>query len=531
MLPLVNALALAVPAPRARVALAVPELATTLPNILMILSDDHGHTDLGITGIDTHVDTPVLDDLAAKGARFEFGYSTAPQCVPSRAGLLSGRNQATFGLYMNDADAGYGKAVLPPREKVMTIAEHLKDAGHGYVTGMSGKWHLGGVQDGVVEHPGDRGFDEFMEGLVGSFTCNVDAHGVVAKARTVVNGSNRIDISADFAERFVARHRKDRFFYYWAPFGPHEPMLEDGDPYLTAFPKPHYAWYLPEENDRRHRALALVKAIDTRLGGILETLRQHALEESTLILFASDNGAPLNLHFDAEQSRFTRLAGEVESYMGSENVPLRGAKGFLWEGGIRVPMFAYWKGSIPPGQVITEPVTTLDLTATIARAAGVEIHEKHFEGQDLLPRLVGHEATVTRPGGVLRHFWTSKSGDSAVRSGDWKLRRCRSPHTELAYLFNITADPLELDNLVGRHQIAFDELTSLLDDWEADLPFAVSCLPAADRGRRYVRTAAEPCNASCIDPRYVVEHSATCYPGEMEGLELGELRRPRVRPR
>jgi len=371
----------------------------------MVLSDDHGHTDLGITGIDSVVDTPVLDKLAASGARFEYGYASAPQCVPSRAGLMSGRNQNTFGLYMNDADAGYGAAVLPPKQKVTTIAEHLKDAGHGYVTGMSGKWHLGGVGAHAVEHagPGDRGFDEFMDGLVDTFHTNIDADGaLLAQTLLVRNSSNRVDISADFAERFVARHSKDRFFYYWAPFGPHEPMLEDGDPYLAAFPKPHYSWYSAEENDRRHRALAMVKAIDTRLGGVLEALRQHSLEESTLILFASDNGAPLGLDFNAEEGRYSRLAGAAEAYQGSENVPLRGAKGFLWEGGIRVPMLAYWKGTIPPGQVVREPVTTLDLTATIARAAGLDL--KVLEGKSLLPRLVGHEAMVTRPHGELQYF-------------------------------------------------------------------------------------------------------------------------------
>ena len=361
MLALLPGLAPAVPAPGEPVALAAPRLgagSSELPNILMVLSDDHGHTDLGITGVDSVVDTPVLDRLAANGALFKYGYASAPQCVPSRAGLMSGRNQNTFGLYMNDANAGYGVAVLPPKPKVKTIAEHLKDAGHGYVTGMSGKWHLGGVEPHVVEHAGDRGFDEFMDGLVEQFHTNIDADGArLDTMRVVHNRSNRVDISADFAQRFVARHSNDRFFYYWAPFGPHEPMLEDGDPYLAAFPKPHYSWYSAEENDRRHRALAMVKAIDTRLGSIVDALRQHSLEESTLILFASDNGAPLGLAY--EGGRYSRLAGVAEAYQGSENVPLRGAKGFLWEGGIRVPMLAYWKGAIPPGQVVREPVTTL----------------------------------------------------------------------------------------------------------------------------------------------------------------------------
>jgi len=438
MLALLPGLAPAVPAPGEPVALAARRLgagSSELPNILMVLSDDHGHTDLGITGIDSVVDTPVLDRLAANGALFKYGYASAPQCVPSRAGLMSGRNQNTFGLYMNDANAGYGVAVLPPKPKVKTIAEHLKDAGHGYVTGMSGKWHLGGVEPHVVEYAGDRGFDEFMEGLVEQFHTNIDADGArLDTMRVVHNGSNRVDISADFAQRFVARHSNDRFFYYWAPFGPHEPMLEDGDPYLAAFPKPHYSWYSAEENDRRHRALAMVHAIDTRLGSIVDTLRQHSLEESTLILFASDNGAPLGLEY--EGGRYSRVAGVAEAYQGSENVPLRGAKGFLWEGGIRVPMLAYWKGAIPPGQVIREPVTTLDLTATAARAAGLDLPV--LEGSSLLPRLVGHEHTVSRPHGELQYFWTSKSGDSAVRSGDWKLRRCRSHQLELVYLFNVT---------------------------------------------------------------------------------------------
>ena len=447
MLVLLPALAPAVRAPSEPAALTAPRFgagSSELPNILMVLSDDHGHTDLGITGIDSLVDTPVLDKLAANGALFEYGYASAPQCVPSRAGLMSGRNQNTFGLYMNDADAGYGVAVLPPKSKVMTIAEHLKDAGHGYVTGMSGKWHLGGVEPNVVEHAGNRGFDEFMDGLVDQFRTNIDPddESLLDTALLVRNSSNRVDVSADFAERFVARHSKDRFFYYWAPFGPHEPMLEDGDPYLAAFPKPHYSWYSDEENDRRHRALAMVKAIDTRLGSVLAALQQHALEESTLILFASDNGAPLGLDFDKEEGRYTRLAGAAEAYQGSENVPLRGAKGFLWEGGIRVPMFAYWKGTIPPGQVIREPVTMLDLTATIARAAGLDL--KVLEGQSLLPRLVGDAVTVARPTSV-RALAKLPEGSHGALQYFWNPNPSPSPSPTLTPTPNPNPNPNQAD--------------------------------------------------------------------------------------
>ena len=500
------------------------------PNVLMVLSDDHGHTDLGVMGIDATVDTPVLDRLASKGARFEFGYATAPQCTPSRAGLLSGRNQNTFGLYDNDADVGYGVGVLPPRPKVVTISERVRE--FGYVTGMSGKWHLGAESD-ATQNPGGRGFDEYLVGMIGRWHTNLDPTGRSSTAVTLVqNRSNRIDVSADFAELFLTRHRTKRFFYYWAPFGPHEPMLEDGDPYLEAFPMPRNKYYTDEENDRRRRGLALIKAIDTRLGGILDVLRRHALEESTLILFASDNGAPMSLGYDKARDHFSRVPMEQSSYAGSDNVPLRGAKGFLWEGGIRVPMLAYWKDTIPSGQVIAQPVTTLDFTATIADAVGLKASRSEgFDGQSLLPGLVSAAAPtlVARPGGgpdgVLKHFWASKTGDSAVRSGDWKLRRCRSPTKELVYLFNITEDPLELRNLVEENKQVHALLTSRLDKWEAGLPFTVACrADGKETGEVFIWPDALQCTARHVDPRMLVgsdwngpaSRGATCFPAPLE---------------
>jgi arylsulfatase A-like enzyme len=205
------------------------------PNIMMLLSDDHGYTDLG-KEIDPNVDTPNLDRMVREGLRFTSGYSSAPQCVPSRAGLMSGRDQNRFGLFQNGADAGHGEDTLPPNVK--TIAEHVRK--RGYVTGMAGKWHLGSNHDNKT-NPGGRGFDEYMSGTMGNFYTNVDRstgdviHGAplfddagTAKSSHVPNEEldslkglpkldaqyrNRVDATGDFAEAFITRHAQRPFFF------------------------------------------------------------------------------------------------------------------------------------------------------------------------------------------------------------------------------------------------------------------------------------------------------------------------------
>ena len=207
------------------------------PNIMMLLSDDHGYTDLG-KDIDPNVDTPNLDRMVREGVRFTSGYSSAPQCVPSRAGLMSGRDQNRFGLFQNGADAGYGEDTLPPNVK--TIAEHVRQLG--YVTGMAGKWHLGSNHDNKT-NPGGRGFDEYMSGTMGNFYTNVDrTSGDVINGAPVFDDAgtgksshvpneldtldnlkglprlntdyrNRVDATGDFAEAFITRHAQNPFFF------------------------------------------------------------------------------------------------------------------------------------------------------------------------------------------------------------------------------------------------------------------------------------------------------------------------------
>ena len=511
------------------------------PNILMVLTDDHGYTDIG-PDIDSNVATPVLADLLRKGMHLTNGYATAAQCVPSRAGLMTGRNQNTFGLWKNGADAGFGPSTLPPRPNVTTIAEHLKELG-GYVTGMAGKWHIG-PDDNPSTNPRGRGFDWFFSGTNNQWWANMilgPAGGVVpvcANASQVVNSChsgishtsdkrNRIDVTAEVAEAFIQTHQAARWFFYWAPYGPHHPMLEDGDTYLESFRKVFkpYSWYTASENDARRRGLALVHAIDTRMGLILTKLRSHSLEEKTLILFSSDNGAPLGASWDSynklrrnvwrapsaplpsprpegSQDDLLWMRDSSASYVGSENLPLRGDKGTTWEGGCKVPMFIYWKGRIAPGQVMRQAVTTLDLTATIAQAAGMhELPAEHFDGVSLLPWLLG--APLPASNTIHAHlYWHGLLGDTAVQSGGWKLRR-----SDETFLFNITHDPLELYNLAESHASGgpktVEALNEKLDQWLHALPFTAPCRDrmCESSDARYIRSM-QPCVPSEVDPRF-----------------------------
>ena len=513
------------------------------PNIIMVLSDDHGYTDLG-KAVDKNVDTPNLDRMVREGVRFTSGYTTAPQCVPSRAGLLSGRDQNMFGLFKNGANAGYGSDTLPPRSEVMTIAEHVHRLG--YATGMSGKWHLGCNNNSKI-NPGGRGFDEFFSGTTGHFFTNVEADGSVMnghKEKVVSGGTkasshsprqrlhyddnNRVDVTADFTEAFIERHAHHPFFFYWAPYGPHQPMLADGDHYLAAMKIEPYKFMTEVENDARRRGLAMVKAIDTRVGSIVDLLEKKNLDDKTLLIFSSDNGAPIQLHYDKEND-YRRMMqpsrippGGVYkgvAYVGSENVPLRGAKQSVWEGGIKVPMLAYWPSRIPPGLVVDETITTLDLTATMAHAAGMtERPGGHFHGTSLLHRLLGKSDAVDRGAdGYKKHFyWIGANGDHALRVGHWKLRLCG----EQAFLFNITADPSELVNRVDASPDWVAKMTEILQHWLRRLPFKA---PPCDPIDHFVRKAENVCPSSNVDGRF--RHrlpytqdgpkEASCWPAEV----------------
>ena len=438
------------------------------PNIILIFVDDLGYGELGCQG-NPEIPTPNIDSIAAGGIRFTSGYVTASYCSPSRAGLMTGRYPTRFGYEFNPigADNEDPGAGLPGSE--VTLARHLHDAG--YTTALVGKWHLGGT---ARHNPLRRGFDEFFGFLhEGHFYVPPPYQGAITMLRRRAlpdggqgrwQGENLIytthmghdepaydadnpilragqpveepayltDALSREAVDFIDRHRDKPFFLYLAYNAVHSP-LQAADAYMERF----------SHIDDVHRRIfaAMVANLDDGVGAVLAKLHDAGLEGNTLIFFISDNGGP------------TRE-------LTSSNLPLRGGKGDLYEGGIRVPFLVQWKGQIPAGKVYDQPVISLDVYATAAAAANASVPKNRpIDGVDLLPYLTG--ANPDRPHEVL--FWRM-FGRAALRLGDWKLVRNPRGRTGSAWqLYNLADDLSESHDLAPTRP---EKLQELKQTWE-----------------------------------------------------------------
>ncbi len=404
--------------------------AADKPNIIVILTDDHGYADLSCQGVFDDIRTPNIDSLAAQGVRMTSGYVTAPQCVPSRAGLLSGKYQNRFGLESNGGD-------LSGFNAEQTIAERLKKAG--YATGMIGKWHLG-RPDEIVKH----GFDDvYYKNSNGAGWANYDLEGRDVKGGPEKSGLYHIDACSSAARAFIKRHHDGLFFLYLAYRAPHVP-LDATQKYLDRFPG--------EMPERRRKALAMLSAVDDGVGGIIKSLREHNIEEDTLIFFIGDNGAPLKIHkLDAP--------GIGAGWDGSLNDPLNGEKGTVIEGGTRTPFLVSWKGHIPGGQVYDHPVISLDVAATALALAGLP-DDPELDGVNLVPYLKRDKKGA--PHDALYWRWM---GQAAIRQGKWKYIQGESRR----YLFNLDADIAEEKNLIADHPEIAKRLAAQLKKWSEGL--------------------------------------------------------------
>jgi uncharacterized sulfatase len=401
------------------------------PNIILIYTDDHGWPDIGAAGVYDDLKTPHLDRMAREGVRATNGYSSAPQCVPSRAGLLSGRFQSRFGVEAN-------KDPLDGFNAQLTIAERLKTAG--YATMQAGKWHLGPTGE-ITKH----GFDHvYSKNANRPHNGNFTLAGKDVKMQQVKDTGYHVDDCATASAAFIRRYAgKQPFFLYLAWRAPHVP-LDAPKKYLNRFPG--------EMPERRRQALAMISAMDDGVGKIMAQLDASGVDDNTIVFFIGDNGAPLKIHkYDAP--------GGGPGWDGSLNKPMNGEKGMLAEGGIRVPWLAWYKGTFPAGQVYNHPVSALDVAATAVAAAGLP-HDPILDGVDLVPFFSGKKTTP--PHEALYWRWVAQS---AIREGKWKLL----VGGQRSYLYDLEADPGEMKNLIAEQPEVAKRLRTRLVTWSSEL--------------------------------------------------------------
>ena len=401
------------------------------PNILVIYTDDHGWADLGAQRVDQDIRTPNLDKLAADGLRFFRGYVSAPQCVPSRAGLITGRYQQKFGVEDNN------KGPLPLDE--LTIPKRLKAAG--YISGQVGKWHLAGegTEDAVSQKghlPPNVGFDEYFCGTMNRYWASHDLGGqpFADAPHSVEDTRFRIAVQTEAALSFLDRRAVKPglpWFLYVAFFAPHVP-LESPEPWFSRTPA-----NLPLE---RRQALSMIAAMDDGVGRLRARLQAMGVETNTLIFCISDNGAPLH----------------PGAWNGSLNLPLIGEKGMLTDGGVRTPFVAAWPGMLPAGKVYDWPVINLDVASTAVALAGLP-HDDKLDGVNLLPYLKGEKPNA--PHDYLYWRWRSQS---SVLEFPWKLIHLGKNES---YLFDVTQPEGELKNLIRDHPDIVARLDAKLKIW------------------------------------------------------------------
>ncbi len=425
--------------------------AESRPNVLVIVADDLGYADVGFQG-GKDIPTPNLDKLASRSVRCTSGYVTHPFCSPTRAGLLSGRYQQRFGHENNPAWLPADTVAGLPLSQT-TIPQVLKTAG--YTTGCIGKWHLGAHPQ---FHPNKRGFDEYFGMLGGGhiylpgakggdeYNIPMDRNG----AKEPLEGY-LTEVLGREAGAYVQRHKKDPWFLYLAFNAPHTPL--QSPPALLERVK-HIA------DETRRGYAALVVGLDDAIGSTFQALRESGQEENTLVFFFSDNGGPISVTH-------------------CQNTPLRGAKGTVFEGGMRVPFLVSWPAKLAGGKDYAQPVSSLDVFPTAAALAGAKIPESvRLDGVNLLPHLTGEKSAAPHE----RLFWRTGGGASwAMREGRYKLVRFAKQPDQL---FDLEADLAESKDLAAEKPEIVARLKVPLEAWNAELIAPIFESPRANKPAR-----------------------------------------------
>lgn len=431
------------------------------PNVIIIMTDDQGYGDLGITG-NPHVNTPVIDKFATEGIRFNDFY-VSPVCAPTRSSLLTGRYSLRTGI----RDTFNGGAIMASDE--VTIAEMLKQAD--YRTGIFGKWHLG---DNYPSRPSDQGFDESVIHLSGGMGQVGDITTFFKYDKSyfdpVLWHNNKkeayegycSDIFTDQAINFIEKNKESPFFCYLSFNAPHGPLqvpdkyyqqYKDIDPAAgfekddRPFPK------MTEKNKEAARKVyAMVTNIDDNLGKLFQKLEDLNIADNTLIIFMTDNGP--------DRPRY--ISG------------MRGRKGNVYQGGVRVPFYMRYPSSFEKNKDIETMAAHIDILPTLAQICNVELpKEKRIDGKSLVPLIMGDEVDwVDRP---LFLYWSRRYPELyynvALRKGKYKLVGMTDYNAQIKdfELFNLEKDPYEQNNIILEHIGIANNLKKELDETHSEL--------------------------------------------------------------
>jgi arylsulfatase A len=458
--------------------------ATPLPNVVFILADDLGWGEIGAFG-QTKIPTPHLDELAKQGMRLTQHYSGAPVCAPSRCVLLTGKHLGRAEIRGNSQAKKFfpefDEGQYPLSASAITFPMLFQQAG--YATAAMGKWGLGPV--GSTGEPNRKGFDLFF-----GYNCQAVAHSFYPaylwrnREKVPLNNppipghfkqpSGEVTmeqwIGKEYAphrmvaeaEQFIRDHQQQPFFLYLPFTEPHvamHPPRESVSRFPTAWDQTEYRGlngYLPHPRPRAAYA-AMIHDLDSYVGRILRTLSEHGLREQTLIIFSSDNGST---HPGPKDPNFH--IGGADPVFFNSTAGLRGYKGSVYEGGIRVPTIACWPGKIPAGTASAVPSYFADWFPTLCEALQFQAPDA-LDGQSLWPVLTGLQPLIEKRPPMIWVF-PEYGGQLAIRLGDFKLVRqglnAKQPGPWEVY--NLAADIGEKNNLANQHPMLIAEAEQIL---------------------------------------------------------------------
>jgi arylsulfatase A-like enzyme len=445
---------------------AQPAAGPTRPNIVFILADDFGWSDLGCYG-STFYETPHLDGLAAAGVRFTQAYAASNVCSPTRASILTGRYPARVGItdWLPGRKSRPEDRLLPPALPnhlalaETTLAEALRAAG--YRTAMIGKWHLGEER---AHFPEAQGFDVNIGGSGKGHPPSYFSPHRLPNLTDGPPGEHLDDRLTREAEAFMSRAAADRqpFLLYLAHYAVHTPL--QGKPELVAkyqaklashdMPGPEIAQHPQDGATRAVQShpiyAAMMESLDTSVGRLVAKLDELGLRENTIIIFTSDNGG------------LSTSEGSPTS-----NLPLRAGKGWAYEGGVREPLLVAWAGRIPAGQVTDQVITSPDFFPTLLELAGLPLQPTaHVDGRSFASVLRAPDTHLPeRP--IFWHYphYSNQRGrpHGAIRTGRWKLIEWFE--TGGVELFDLLADPGETTDQSGREPAIAADLQKQLQAW------------------------------------------------------------------